>query len=148
MMKSIILDHCWVCGERFTTAKPAGRANEERHHVLPRAFGGVDGPVVSLCDSCHSKVHKLSYDPSKIPSLCKGFPPESINKLQYLCGIINKAKSILEQDPNKLLPMTFKITKGEAEKLDKLKKVLNVKSRAAVYGVALNRLYNQHFSAP
>ena len=146
-MKSIIQDHCWVCGERFTTSIPPGRANEERHHILPRAFGGTDGPVVSLCDSCHSKVHKLSYDPSKIPMLCKGYPLESINKLIYLCGIIYKAKRLLEQDPNKLLPMTFKITKGDAEKLDRLKSVLNVKSRAAVYAIALTRLYNQHFSA-
>lgn len=146
-MKSIIQDHCWVCGQRFTTATPPGKANEERHHILPRAFGGTDGPVVSLCDSCHSKVHKLSYDPSKVPVLCKGYPLESINKLQYLCSIIYKAKRLLEQDPNKLLPMTFKITKGDAEKLDRLKSVLNVKSRAAVYAVALNRLYHQHFSA-
>lgn len=146
-MQSVIQDCCWVCGARFTTANPPGRANEERHHVLPRALGGTDGPVVSLCDSCHSKVHKLSYDPSKTPQVCQGYPEEALRKLQYLSGIIHKANKLLASDPNKLLPMTFKITKEQAEQLDKLKSIFNVKSRADVFKITLSLVYNQRFSA-
>lgn len=146
-MKSIIQDHCWICGRRFITAQPPGNANEERHHVLPRALGGEDGPLVSLCDSCHAKVHKLSYHPMKAQELTHSYSPDAVRKLRYLSGIIYRAKALLDQDPNKLLPITFKINKEEAKKLDRLKSVLGLKSRSAVYSAALNFLYRQHFSA-
>lgn len=27
------------------------------HHVIPRAFGGNNGPLVKLCNSCHEGIH-------------------------------------------------------------------------------------------
>ena len=30
-----------------------------RHHLVPREEGGKDGPVVDLCQPCHSSVHRF-----------------------------------------------------------------------------------------
>lgn len=48
------LDHCWVCG---------CKDGLEGHHVCPRAYGGTNGPVVTLCGVCHSVLHKQSHKP-------------------------------------------------------------------------------------
>lgn len=52
--KRITLDYCWVC--KCTEGL-------EGHHVVPRAYLGSSGPVVTLCGVCHSVVHKQSHQP-------------------------------------------------------------------------------------
>lgn len=47
---SISMDVCWSCN----SALPL-----EVHHVIPRAFGGENGPTVTICTSCHTKAHHL-----------------------------------------------------------------------------------------
>lgn len=138
-MKSQLLDHCWVCGARFITANPPGSAIEEQHHVVPRAFGGTDGPLVSLCDTCHSKVHKLALMKSIDPLIFNGLDKSMQNRLQYLGGVIRNAHAVASVDVNKLLPVSFKISKKEAEVLDKLKIRFQLSSRAAVYKLALTK---------
>ncbi|MBH0228741.1 HNH endonuclease [Halobacillus yeomjeoni] len=29
------------------------------HHLVPRQFGGVNGPTIMLCDACHRQIHAL-----------------------------------------------------------------------------------------
>lgn len=138
-MKSQILDHCWVCGIRFTDSNPPGSANKELHHVVPRAFGGLDGPIVSLCDSCHSKVHKLTAKNIDY-SILNGLDKQAQSKLQYLASVIKSAGLMANSDVNKLFPISFKITRKESEVLDKLKIRYSLSSRAAVYKLALQKL--------
>lgn len=145
-MKSQLLDHCYVCGVRFVTANPPGTANEEVHHVVPRAFGGTDGPLVSLCDSCHSKVHKLAnmllFGRTDF-SLLEGLDNDSRKRLYYLANVIVRAQKLAENDPNKRTLISFKISGEDAQKLDFLKRVLNVTSREQVYNLALESLFNK-----
>ena len=139
-MKSQILDYCWVCGARFTDSNPSGMANKELHHVVPRAFGGLDGPIVSLCDTCHSKVHKLALMNSVDYTIFNGLDKQAQSKLQYLASVIKNAKQMAGSDVNKLFPISFKITRKESEVLDKLKIRYSLSSRAAVYKLALQKL--------
>lgn len=44
-------DTCWVCGTY---------GNLELHHVIPRSYGGENGPQVQVCGTCHTGVHALS----------------------------------------------------------------------------------------
>lgn len=144
MTTSYVNDNCYVCGRRFIDADPPGTAIKELHHVVPRAFGGLNGPLVSLCDTCHSKVHKIagllpSGDYSKLLS---GLTKEQQQKLAYLANVAYNAKQATNNDLNKLLPVSFKITKEEAQVLEHLKSILHVKSRSDVYRIAVTRLYN------
>src|SRR6478736_5733847 len=49
-----LLDRCWICDRMFS---PNLRRND--HHIIPRAYGGVDGPQVSLCADHHSTLHDI-----------------------------------------------------------------------------------------
>lgn len=43
---------CWVCNQKGSI---------ELHHIVPRAYGGTQGPQTSLCGNCHSGIHNLSF---------------------------------------------------------------------------------------
>lgn len=142
MTTSYISDNCYVCGRRFIDADPPGTAIKELHHVVPRAFGGLNGPLVALCDTCHSKVHRIAQTmPNDYSKLLLGLTSEQQQRLAYLASVAYNAKHATNDDQNKLLPVSFKITKQEAQVLEHLKTVLNVKSRSDVYRLAVTRLY-------
>lgn len=47
----LLQPRCWVCGASST----------EDHHVVPRTYGGENGPQVSLCGNCHTCLHHISF---------------------------------------------------------------------------------------
>lgn len=52
---AILVDRlCWVCGFHGSI---------ELHHIVPRGYGGTNGPQVSLCGDCHAGIDKLSNRP-------------------------------------------------------------------------------------
>ena len=138
-------DCCEVCGARYITADPPGTANEELHHVIPRAYGGKHGPLISLCDSCHTRVHKIANSlPANDSSICNNLPDSVKSKLTWLATVVYDAKKATANDPNKQLPVTFKISRMEAQRIERLKHILNVKSRKDVYAIALDRLFKSY----
>jgi hypothetical protein len=48
----ILQSKCWVCGASAS----------EDHHLVPRSYGGMNGPQVSLCGNCHSCLHEISFN--------------------------------------------------------------------------------------
>ena len=44
-----MINTCTICNIRSDSI--------HSHHVIPQAYGGVDGPQVPLCGSCHTSVH-------------------------------------------------------------------------------------------
>ena len=142
-MPSFVTDSCYVCGVRFIDSEPPGSAIKELHHIVPRAYGGAQGPLVSLCATCHSKVHLLANSlPEGNPELLNGLNNEQQSRLAYLANVIYNSKKMAIKDINKLLPISFKISREEAQRVDLLKKVLNVNSRREVYRIAVDRLFN------
>lgn len=145
-IKSMILDHCWVCNTKFA---PKGPAHEERHHIVPRAYGGEDGPMVSLCDTCHTRLHKTAVAlSSNKPTylLLQGLNPEAQKRIYYLASCVVNAKAATENDPNKKTMVTLQLSGQETQKLDQLKRALNVPSRSAVILAAVESLYKRTFS--
>ena len=144
MTMSYVDPSCYVCGRRFIDADPPGTAIRELHHVVPRAFGGLNGPLVSLCDTCHSKVHRIAglLPNGDYSKLLAGLSSDQQKRLAYLANVAYNAKHATNDDLNKLLPVSFKITKQEAQIIERLKSILNVKSRSDVYRIAVTRLYN------
>lgn len=147
MVKSMILDHCWVCGTFFI---PKGPAHEEQHHIVPRAYGGEDGPVVSLCDSCHTRLHKaaISIAAGKQPDqYTLGLTANAKTKVLYLASCAANAKLATLNDPNKKSVIVIPLTGKETQQIDALKRALRAPSRAAVIKAAIYTLYTKHFSA-
>lgn len=132
---------CWVCGARLNTADPPGTASCEDHHVVPRAYGGLNGPVVSLCASCHSKLHALALHSP--PYTVPGVNPYEAQKLVYLASVVYNSRKAVSQDVNKQTIITFKISRAEAFMADSLKKFFNVTNRHDVYRQAVQLIFQK-----
>lgn len=145
--QSIMLDHCWVCGEKFQ--RVGGTAVEHSHHMVPRAYGGVDGPQVSLCDGHHNTLHQLAVAwKSKKPHfhLTQGLPKEWLAKIEYLAGVVCNAELQSRNDPNKSAAVMLHLNHRQKVMVDRLKKVYPAAgSRPAIMALALEALYKRHF---
>jgi hypothetical protein len=143
VQKLTILDHCWVCTMKFGTS-----LKKEDHHIIPRAYGGVDGPQVSLCDSHHTAVHEIAL---RLYSKRSHFEllttdPEINKKLLYLATVAYNARIATENDPNKRQMILLTPTKEALRQLDKLKTVYgNRVSRQTLIERAIKNLYDKHF---
>lgn len=141
--KMTILDCCWVCDKRFDHSN-----KREDHHVIPRAYGGVDGHQVSLCASHHSALHEIAlrlYSKRSYFNLLTGDPKQD-KKLMYLASCVYNARLLTENDPNKRRILVLSPSKETFDKLDRLKSLFkgNV-SRERVIEAAIDALYKRHF---
>lgn len=136
------LPYCWVCRTKF-----GPNTKEERHHIIPKAFGGVDGPQVSLCDSHHSALHeiglKLYSKSSYFQLLTRDFRQNK--KLLWLATVACNARIATENDPNKAVPTVFYFKGETLKKLKRLKQVYPKASRQALVLAAIDVLYDRHF---
>ncbi len=65
----------------------------EEHHVVPREYGGEDGPTRPLCGSCHGALHKEVHNrTSKNPEAASAFPPEYAGRAEPFVRMIIAAK--------------------------------------------------------
>lgn len=139
---------CWVCGVRFKTSIPPGPALKEEHHVVPRAFGGTDGPTVLLCDTHHATLHKIA---NKVKSkadfkiLLLGEPKDRQQKLCWLASMVVKSEEAVAGDPNKLLRNTVMLTPLETQMMNKLQALYSEKNRSDLFRLGLSLLYKKHF---
>jgi hypothetical protein len=61
---------CWCCNKEAT----------ERHHILPRRYGGLDeNNVVNLCSECHDVIDRKGEPNLKVAERMNEYP-----KLQHL----------------------------------------------------------------
>lgn len=150
MIAHMILDHCWVCGTRFTDANPPGPANREDHHIIPRAAGGTDGPQVSLCDPHHTKLHKIAMRMSANKphfDLLSGEPDSAKHKLIWLASRAHMAFEATKDDPNKKVVVVLALDRKKQQQVEMLKKAYpQARSREAIYDMALQALFNKTFT--
>lgn len=137
------LPHCWVCGVKFSHS-----VKEHHHHVVPRAYGGVDGPQVSLCDSHHSALHEIALRLySKKPYFTLLTPDPAKNKrLMYLASVAYNARLATENDPNKKPLLVESVRKETLDKLKKLRTVFPKSNRAKLVEAAIDVLYARYFT--
>lgn len=144
LIHSYLHDHCWVCRANF-----ANNAYSKRHdhHIIPRAFGGTDGPQVSLCNAHHSLLHDLgdsyiSGDEKRrrvLQSKIDTLPPLSRIRLVWLASRVYVSWQATGKDPNKLTLVSVQFSKQELEVLSRLAKRLGL-SRNDAIKAALQRL--------
>jgi len=144
---TINLPYCWVCGAKFQ--QHGGTENVEHHHVIPVNAGGVDGPTVSICDTDHTKAHHIAIAlKGKKPyfTLIQGLPEERVKKLMYLATCIVNAELATKDDVNKSAMAVLTLDRRQKLMIDKLKSVYNLSSREKVLALALEKLFNKHFT--
>jgi len=128
---------------------PPGPMVRHVHHMVPRAYGGVDGPTITLCDSDHNTLHKIAVALKANKSYythLQGADSEQRRKLVYLANIVYNAELETRNDPNKSASAMVTLTARHKFMVDKLKKVYpSHRSREAVLLIALEKLFNQHF---
>lgn len=148
--KTILLDYCWICECKFVGF--GGTEIRHDHHIVPRAYGGVDGPTVTICDTHHSKTHRLAeslmHNKQKDRyQLLLGEPAPQVKKLLYLADVIRNAWLATKNDPNKLAQVTLTLNRDQQLMVTKLKAIYpKAKSRNAILDIALQSLYNKHYA--
>lgn len=137
------LDRCWVCQTPFNHSVKC-----EEHHVIPRAYGGIDGPQVSLCDSHHTAAHQIAdalWAKKNHFRYLTGDTQKDV-KLLFLASRIYNARLLVHKDPNKRRILVLNPSNAFTLKLDKLKTVYGSRiGRERIIELAVERLYKQHF---
>ena len=74
---------CYICGRGHSDIL-------ERHHIVPRRFGGSDGAdnLVDLCPSCHRSLEKL-YGKRFYDTLGVSSESDTVQKVSGLCEFDN-----------------------------------------------------------
>ena len=145
--ESIKLEYCWVCDETFTEFGGRPSFFKHDHHLVPRAYGGVDGPTVSLCDSHHTTLHQMAlrmYSNKPHFDLLTRNPVYD-RKLLWLASLVVNARHLTENDPNKPLVLHVVADKNFKSKLKALKTVFPKSSYTVLIRYAVEQLYRKHF---
>ena len=135
-MQSIILPHCWVCG---------GKDGKNDHHVIPQAYGGVDGPQVTLCATHHTFIHTVALKPKYEREhlvLQHTNISERQKKLSTLVELIAKARAATK-GMEKPMMVQHKFNKERSRKLKDLKYILGRKSIADTLDACIDLLHEQ-----
>lgn len=131
-MQSIVLKHCWCC--------PA-TTGLHQHHVIPQAYGGVDGPTVTVCGGCHTTVHTAALKaPHQWTAL---IPTANQDKFLQLIQIIYRARMATKNSPNKPMKMQLEFSVERTKKIRQLKALLGVSSLSSVIDRCIDKVYDQ-----
>jgi len=147
-VKSIVLDYCWVCETRFVGS--GGSEIKHDHHLVPRAYGGVDGPTVTICDTHHSKTHRIAEALIAKRShftYLSGESEDRRKKLLYMANVIYNAWLAFHKDPNKAVSTVLTLDKNQQKMVDALKSIYpKARGRSDIINIALLSLYRKHFT--
>jgi hypothetical protein len=130
------LPHCWVCEEKFTDS--GGEAKRHEHHIIPRAYGGSNGPLCSLCTNHHNLLHELATyiiagKQAEARSLLATLPPAVKPRLASLANSIVRAHNLTKNDPNKRGKTILSMTGEQYRRAILLKKQYGLKSLPALF---------------
>ena len=134
------------------TGRPDGL---DEHHVIPRSYGGLDGPTVWLASDMHVEVHTqaLALYRTKDEGLLAypaGLPESSRDKFLYLVRTIVNARLAYEsaRKANKAPKQSagFKLDIRRTKRVEELAQALKCSQRHVV-NAAIDRLYQKTITA-
>lgn len=135
-MQSIILNFCWVCGERDGI---------HDHHVIPQAYGGVNGPQVTVCATHHTMIHTLALRANneqwQHPLIEHTDSVQKRYKLNTLIGLIHKAR-MATSNTVKPIQLSQKLDIERSKKLRELKFLLGRSSISATLDACIDSAYS------
>lgn len=140
------------------------QSSPEYHHILPVAFGGVDGPQIRLCADCHSSVHRVAisadykggvYSASSGVDLltenekwqCSRDPHTTRARAHWLVSVIVAGERSVQGNPNKITRKSLQLSGVEHTMVKELKAVIpGCKSQEDAIKFAIRLAHNQRFS--
>lgn len=143
------LPYCWICRQTLSDSGGQPTVKRHEHHVIPRAYGGSDGPTITLCSGDHSLMHdvalKLINGKSHF-TLTAGLKPEPLSRLLYLATRVQVAHDYASNDANKKFPIVVGLDRKTNEMLKELVKFKRVKGgRQAVIRELIVSEFNRVF---
>lgn len=125
---SWLADKCWVCEEGISALSTTRKRND--HHVIPEAYGGVDGPQVSLCSAHHSLLHDVAtaFIAGKAsPALVtlNRLPPLQRLRVLWLASRVYLSHQAISGDQNRRLKVVLHVTALDLERIDQARRRLN-----------------------
>ncbi len=129
-----MIKHCTVCG--------VSRGLHE-HHVVPRAYGGLNGPTVTICGTHHTLIHDLALKKTaEREKLLSRLPEAQQPRIKELVDIIRRAR-VASKDYKRPLTMQLVLDAGTASKLRRLKRALGAKSLQQTLIHSILVVYNE-----
>lgn len=140
-------DVCFVCQRSFSSDS-ALRPHD--HHIIPKSYGGVDGPMARLCSGHHDLVHsiakRLISEKSHYPLTQDISDPDLLQRLMFLASRIQLAHAALANDPEKKLIFTASLKKEVHDKLNALCKYHHL-NKNDMLRVLIEKAYSSIFQS-
>lgn len=128
--------NCWVCGTLMLDSR-------HNHHLIPRAFGGLNGPTVDICADDHNVLHRLALrradDPSVILALL-GKP-----RLAYLTNVVRYAREVTKNNKNKRFQLSVTLSGDTGRKLADIKRITGSTNNEQVIGLLISEYHSRRF---
>lgn len=125
---------CYTCERLFADCGGHPTIQRHAHHIIPRAYGGVDGPLTQVCLPCHDLLHKIANKMIHGKSYFHMLPPDPgyRGRLLFLSTRIQIAHDFASGDSNKASPMVIKLDPKTRLLLEELKSALKARSAEAL----------------
>lgn len=133
MIDSIVLTHCWIC---------LSPSSLHEHHIVPRAYGGSDGPTVTLCATCHNGIHHVA-DGRADMTPDHWVDNDVISRANKLVECIVNARVLASKSANKRSTTILTLTAEETAILDRVKVMLGQTSRVSALKTLINQYYQR-----
>jgi hypothetical protein len=129
------LGSCWCCGNS---------EGLHEHHIIPQAYGGKNGPLVTLCGACHTNVHNTANEHIRkntdIKSLTPNTLTSTLSKTMLLCVYIVKSHALIAKSKaRQARKVTVNLTPLQSEQLDMLQTTLQCSSQEKVFKLLLEQ---------
>lgn len=96
----------------------------DEHHVIPREYGGVDGPTIKLDPAIHQAIHRYVGNGTKLASFLSDYPVETRARIQMLVTAIQHARATLGRALS--YSVTCTLSEVEYSKLTELARDVNM----------------------
>lgn len=152
--ETLVLPCCWVCRKLFIDSRGTDPSIiREEHHPVPRAYGGLNGPTVSVCSGHHGALHAIadkmiaadSIEPQYFMELITGMDYEPRMRLLYLAKVVYGAWRATKDDPNKRSQVSAVLTGEQTRKLAQLTSFYGLSSNQKTLAVLIEQDYARNF---
>ena len=127
------LNHCWVCDDVSSL---------HEHHIIPQAYGGVDGPTVTLCATCHNGVHHVA--DGRVDMRPSTWATQYRNsKGDWLVNAIIKARILASTSDNKQAKVILDLSANEAKMLDQISQAMGSTSRVKTLKTLIHQTHQR-----
>jgi len=112
ILKNLIVNHCIVCN------RSGNIVALHNHHIVPRAFGGRNGPQITLCVDHHEFIHDMAK--KKTIVTCDALLTKHGQRaiiLSYLINLIIKAEKMTIGDSNKIIKFSCELPQKTVDKM-------------------------------